>query len=230
MMAVSPGKTKIKQAANPPISEITRPISGMKRARTRVTTNHTRVCRILLLCSRRTHTSTCSPWKRSQSPSTTALERHVITPERSEGLFHKLHHWIRRLVYITHTQGMHQTLAFFFSPIQILKTKLNVLAETNPRPLLFTPLLNYESVYLNECNWPESFLYSLWEVTWGWKYTYFLNCREDHPLDFFSGSCKFPFFLLHQSIIKWMTYLMCIGLIQPILKTSISSLSMLMMI
>lgn len=71
---VLPGNTKIKQAANPPISEITRPISGMKRARTRVTTNHTSVCRIRLLLSRRTHTSTCSPWKRSHSPSTTALE------------------------------------------------------------------------------------------------------------------------------------------------------------
>lgn len=74
MRKVLPGNTKMKQAANPPISEITRPISGMKRARTRVTTNHTSVCRILLLLSRRTHTSTCSPWKRSHSPSITALE------------------------------------------------------------------------------------------------------------------------------------------------------------
>lgn len=78
-----PGKTKIKQAANPPISDITRPISGMKRARRRVATNQTSVCRMRLLRSRRTHTSTCSPWKRSHSPSITALHgkyhhnRHV---------------------------------------------------------------------------------------------------------------------------------------------------------
>lgn len=81
----------MKQAANPPISEITRPISGMKRARTRVTTNHTSVCRILLLCSRRTHTSTCSPWKRSQSPSMTALEEREITAESSDEMERKLY-------------------------------------------------------------------------------------------------------------------------------------------
>lgn len=69
----SPGKMKMKQAASPPIREMTRPMSGMKRARTSVTTNQIRVCRILLLLSRRTHTSTCSPWKRSHSPSITAL-------------------------------------------------------------------------------------------------------------------------------------------------------------
>lgn len=72
--AALPGKTKMKQAASPPISEITRPMSGVKSARTSVTTNHTSVCRIRLLRSRRTHTSTCSPRKRSQSPSMTALQ------------------------------------------------------------------------------------------------------------------------------------------------------------
>lgn len=72
--AALPGNTKMKQAASPPISEMTRPMSGMKRARTRVTTNHTSVCRILLLRSRRTHTSTCSPRKRSHRPSITALQ------------------------------------------------------------------------------------------------------------------------------------------------------------
>lgn len=74
-----PGKTKMKQAASPPISEITRPMSGMKSARMSVTTNHTSVCRIRRLRSRRTHTSTCSPRKRSQSPSITALRGHMIT-------------------------------------------------------------------------------------------------------------------------------------------------------
>lgn len=84
-----PGKTKMKQAASPPIREITRPISGMKRARTRVMINHTSVCRILLLLSRRTHTSTCSPWKRSQSPSITALKQHMTTAEYWEEKIHK---------------------------------------------------------------------------------------------------------------------------------------------
>lgn len=69
-----PGNTKMKQAARPPIMEMTRPMSGMKSARTSVTTNHTKVCRTRLRFSRRTHTSTCSPWKRSHSPSMTALE------------------------------------------------------------------------------------------------------------------------------------------------------------
>lgn len=68
-----PGNTKMKQAARPPIMEMTRPMSGMKSARTSVTTNHANVCRTRLRPSRRTHTSTCSPWKRSHSPSITAL-------------------------------------------------------------------------------------------------------------------------------------------------------------
>lgn len=77
-LAALPGNTKMKQAASPPIMEMTRPMSGVKSARTSVTTNHTNVCRMRLLFSRRTHTSTCSPWKRSHSPSITALDNSRI--------------------------------------------------------------------------------------------------------------------------------------------------------
>ena len=73
-----PGNTKMKQAASPPIIEMTRPMSGVKSARTSVTTNHARVCRMRLLFSRWTHTSTCSPWKRSHSPSMTDLDIGII--------------------------------------------------------------------------------------------------------------------------------------------------------
>lgn len=88
MMKALPGKTKMKQAASPPMSEMTRPISGMKSARMRVTKNHTSVCRTLRLRSRRTHTSTCSPWKRSHSPSMTALDSQHGNNEYQISQFH----------------------------------------------------------------------------------------------------------------------------------------------
>lgn len=116
MACIVPGKTKMKQAASPPIREITRPMSGMKRARTRVMINHTSVCRILLLLSRRTHTSTCSPWKRSQSPSITALEQHMSTAEYWEENIHK--NQIRTLVHTNTPRTYHQSpfICLFFKP------------------------------------------------------------------------------------------------------------------
>lgn len=63
----------MKHAAKPPISEMTRPISGMKRARMSVRQNQTSVCTILRLCSLATSVSTSSPLKRNHKPSSTAL-------------------------------------------------------------------------------------------------------------------------------------------------------------
>ena len=69
----------MKQAARPPMREMTRPMSGMKRARMRVRKNQMTVCSRRRLRSRTTSTSTCSPRKRSHRPSSTALLTHNQT-------------------------------------------------------------------------------------------------------------------------------------------------------
>lgn len=68
----------MKHAAKPPISEMTRPISGMKRARINVRQNQTSVCSILRLRSLATSVSTSSPLKRNHKPSSTALKHKQI--------------------------------------------------------------------------------------------------------------------------------------------------------
>lgn len=64
----------MKQAARPPMSEMTRPISGMVRARTSVRQNQTSVYSTRLLRSLTTSVSTSVPLKRSHKPSNTALK------------------------------------------------------------------------------------------------------------------------------------------------------------
>lgn len=78
LLILIPGKTKMKHAAKPPISEMTRPISGMKRARISVRQNQTSVCSILRLRSLVTSVSTTSPLKRNHKPSSTALKHKQI--------------------------------------------------------------------------------------------------------------------------------------------------------
>lgn len=68
----------MKQAARPPMSEMTRPISGMVRARMSVRQNQTTVHRTRRLRSLTTSVSTSVPLKRSHKPSNTAL-KHTHT-------------------------------------------------------------------------------------------------------------------------------------------------------
>lgn len=60
-LGCAPGKMKMKQAARPPMTEMTLPMSGMKRASSRVSRNHTSVCRTRRLRSRPTSSSTGTP-------------------------------------------------------------------------------------------------------------------------------------------------------------------------
>lgn len=103
-----PGNTKMKHAAKPPISEMTLPMSGMKRARISVRQNQMIVCSILLLRSFATSVSTSSPLKRSHRPSNTALNSDIYIPSFADT--HWMLSWFTSLGFTDiHTWMTHNT-------------------------------------------------------------------------------------------------------------------------